>query len=69
MNKIASQQRTCLVKFQPGTAWEKLRWIAVSQVAKKVGLDMARGKEFLLASFALLARAEKFFVHLRVIKS
>jgi len=44
-------------------------WIAVSEVAEKIRLDVPFRKEFLIAAETGLARGKEFLVHLGVIES
>src|SRR5260370_4141954 len=40
------QNHRCLLKIQARIAWEELAWVSIAQVAEKVDLPLAVGKEF-----------------------
>src|SRR5512133_648341 len=57
------------LKGKPGIARVEFLRVAITEVAEKIGFELALAEEFLVASLALFAGGKKIFVQLCVIKA
>ena len=68
VDRINSEQRTCLGKLQAWTSGIYLRAIPVTEIAEEIRFDVTFGKELLLTVFATTG-SEKFLIDPGIIEA
>ena len=64
-----SKQCTCFLELQTWSSRMKAGAVAIAEIAKEIGLDMACREELLLAPFTFLSGSKKFFVQPGIVEA